>query len=120
MFYRSPFVCSVAGKGDQFLSLDICHPHLSAPITFATIHVASTVEERKVLWGGLLRCQPHQKPWIVVGDFIVVIEPWEKRGGRPFRVAETSDFVEFMSSAGLFDGGFSVQTLLGIIIAKVE
>ena len=30
-----------------------------------------------------------------------------KERGRPFRVVEASDFVEFMGSAGLFDGGFS-------------
>ncbi|XP_027182184.1 uncharacterized protein LOC113780598 [Coffea eugenioides] len=107
VFYNFPIVCSVATEGDQFLSLEICHPHLLAPITFAAVHAASMVEERKVLWDGLLHCQPHQRPWIVVRDFNVVLQPWEKRGGRPFRVAEASDFVEFMGSASLFDGGFS-------------
>ncbi|XP_071906092.1 uncharacterized protein [Coffea arabica] len=94
-------------EGDQFFSLEICHPHVSVPITVTAVYAASTLEARRVLWDGLLQCQPHHKLWIVVGDFNVVVEPWEKRGGRPFRVVEASDFVECMGSAGLFDGGFS-------------
>ena len=83
---------------------------MPVPFNVTALHAASTVEERKVLWDGLLQCQPHHKPWVVVGDFNVVIEPWKKRGGRPFRVDESRDFVEFMGSAGLFDGGFAGPT----------
>nr|XP_027082134.1 uncharacterized protein LOC113704429 [Coffea arabica] len=107
VFFNLPFVGFVTTEGDQFLSLEISHPQLSAPLTVTAVHAASTGEERRVLWDGVLHCQPHQRPWIVVGDFNVVVEPWEKRGGRPFRVAEARDFVDFMASAGLFDGGFS-------------
>ena len=80
MFYKSPFVCSVVGEEDQFLSLDICHPQLSTPITFADVHATSMVEEIRVIWDGLLRCKPHQRPWVVTGDFNVVVDAWEIEG----------------------------------------
>ena len=92
------------------MSLKLWHPHLPVPFDVAAVHAASTVEARRGLWDGILRCNPEQQPWIVVRDFNVILESEEKRKGRLFRVAEARDFVEFMSFAGLLDGGYLGST----------
>ncbi|XP_027151985.1 uncharacterized protein LOC113752040 [Coffea eugenioides] len=107
VFYNSPFSCSTMGEGAQFLSLFIQHPGLVSSVSFSAVNAATTGEERQALWAGLLQCKPSHGPWLVCGDFNVVIKEEEKKGERPFTVAEATDFVAFISSAGLVDGGFS-------------
>ncbi|XP_027158272.1 uncharacterized protein LOC113759893 [Coffea eugenioides] len=107
VFYNNPVVCSIVGEGAQFLSLFIQHPYLVSPVSFTTVHAATTVEERKALWAGLLQYKLSHDPWLVCGDFNVVVGEEEKKGGKPFTVVEAADFVAFMGSAGLVDGGFS-------------
>ena len=84
VFYQAPFTCSVTGEGDQFLALKLGHPQLLVSFDVAAVHAASMVEARRGLWDGLLRCNPGNQPWIIVGDFNVILEPEEKRGGVSF------------------------------------
>nr|CAD1835851.1 unnamed protein product [Ananas comosus var. bracteatus] len=44
-------------------------------------------------------------PTLVCGDFNVITSPEEKLGGRPFKVSEAEDFIEFMDVASLVDVG---------------
>ena len=94
------------GEGNQFLSLFIHHPYLFNSISFAVVHVATTIEERKALWSGLLRYKSQYSPWLVCGDFNVVVVAGEKKWGWPFKIAEAFDFVELVGTTGLVDGGF--------------
>lgn len=107
VIYKSPFCCSFMGDGAQFLNLSVQHPGLVSSVSFSTVHMATTGEEWQALWAWLLQCKPSHGPWLVCGNFNVVIGEEEKKGGRSFTVAEAIDFVTFMSSAGLVDGGFS-------------
>nr|XP_027099065.1 uncharacterized protein LOC113718354 [Coffea arabica] len=71
------------------------------------VHAKCSVEERRVLWCSLLNDKPNSLPWCIGGDFNVILAPHEKRGGRPFAIAEGADFMSFMEEAGIFDVGFS-------------
>ncbi|XP_071933853.1 uncharacterized protein [Coffea arabica] len=95
------------GEGAQFLNLAVQHPGLVSSVSFSAVHAATTREKRQDLWAGLLQCKPSHGPWLVCGDFNVVIGEEEKKGGRPFTVAEATEFVTFMRPAGLVDGSFS-------------
>ncbi|XP_071921800.1 uncharacterized protein [Coffea arabica] len=66
-----------------------------------------SVQERRVLWHTLLNDKPISLPWCIGGDFNVILAPHEKRGGRPFVIAEGMEFMSFMEDAGVFDVGFS-------------
>ncbi|XP_060182082.1 uncharacterized protein LOC132611715 [Lycium barbarum] len=45
-------------------------------------------------------------PWAVLGDFNVIVEADEKKGGRPFNISESFDFLNCMEDSGLQDAGF--------------
>ncbi|XP_071902759.1 uncharacterized protein [Coffea arabica] len=71
------------------------------------VHAKCSVEERRALWYALLKDKPISLPWCIGGDFNVILAPHEKRGGRPFAIAEGMEFMSFMEDAGVFDVGFS-------------
>ncbi|XP_071928071.1 uncharacterized protein [Coffea arabica] len=71
------------------------------------VHAKCSVDERKELWTSLLHDKPTLLPWCIGGDFNVILAAHEKRGGRPFAIAEGMDFMNFMEEAEVFDVGFS-------------
>ncbi|XP_027169406.1 uncharacterized protein LOC113769130 [Coffea eugenioides] len=76
-------------------------------IILSYIHAKCTEWDREDLWNALLRDKPAFNPWFLVGNFNVVTNTEEKRGGLPFRPSEGSDFLNFMAVAGVSDAGFS-------------
>ncbi|XP_027158394.1 uncharacterized protein LOC113760014 [Coffea eugenioides] len=109
LFYNDPFNLVLVGEGEQYFSFLAHHSSLPTPVTVSFAHALCTGEGRRELWSGLLLDRPSQGPWLVGGDFNVVVEAGEKKGGRAFRLSEAIDFLEFMSSAKLFDAGLSIS-----------
>ncbi|XP_027184031.1 uncharacterized protein LOC113782338 [Coffea eugenioides] len=71
------------------------------------VHVKCSRDERRDLWLNLLADKPSSSPWCIGGDFNTILAPHEKRGGRPFGVAEGVELLSFMEEAEVFDVGFS-------------
>ena len=107
IFYSSPFVCSIIGSSDQHISIHVQSQLFSSPIIMSFVHAKCSLEERCGLWCSLLNDKPVSLPWCIGGDFNVILAPHEKRGGRPFAIAEGADFMSFMEEAGVLDVGFS-------------
>ena len=107
VFYNNPFVCSIVGSSDQHISLDVQNPLLPSSIIMSFVHAKCSVDERKELWTSLLHDKPTLLPWCIGGDFNVILAAHEKRGERPFAIAEGVDFMNFMEEAEVFDVGFS-------------
>ncbi|XP_071921792.1 uncharacterized protein [Coffea arabica] len=107
VFYSSPFVCSVVCNSDQHISLAVQHPLLPSSVTMSFVHAKCSRDERRDLWLNLLADKPSSSPWCIGGDFNTILAPHEKRGGRPFGVAEGVELLSFMEEAGVFDVGFS-------------
>ncbi|XP_071917049.1 uncharacterized protein [Coffea arabica] len=64
-------------------------------------------EEQESIWTELLLDKPSSMPWFLVGDFNVIVNGEEKRGGLPFRPTEGLEFLNFMSLVEVCDAGFS-------------
>ncbi|XP_027098892.2 uncharacterized protein [Coffea arabica] len=107
VFYNSLFVCSMVGNSSQHLSLSVQSPLMPGSIIMSFVHAKCSVEERRELWSNLVADKPSSLPWCIGGDFNVIMAPHEKRGGRPFAVAEGVEFMSFLEEAGVFDVGFS-------------
>ena len=73
---------------------------------FSFVHSLCSVEGRQDLWEKLLADKPYSLPWCIGGDFNVIIDAHEKRGGRPFSVAKGIEFLAFIEEAEVFDAGF--------------
>ncbi|XP_027120509.2 uncharacterized protein [Coffea arabica] len=107
ILYKYPFNCSVLGNSTQHISLMVSHPWLPGSMIFSFVHAACTEEGRRELWANLLLDKPQALPWCIGGDFNVIVEASEKKGGRPFAVSEGVDFLAFMQDAEVFDAGCS-------------
>ncbi|XP_070056811.1 uncharacterized protein [Nicotiana tomentosiformis] len=73
----------------------------------STVHAKITTTERRELWDSLTSLNAHvDGPWFYKGDFIIILEPGEKRGGIPNRAYKSFDFVTCMNDCGVKDAGF--------------
>ncbi|KAL0285571.1 UNVERIFIED_CONTAM: hypothetical protein Sangu_2773200 [Sesamum angustifolium] len=61
---------------------------------------------RRMLWEELTRISHHNAPWLVGGDFNVILYPNENQGGDLRRMGPMDDFNEMMIDTGLVDAGF--------------
>ncbi|XP_027156449.1 uncharacterized protein LOC113757288 [Coffea eugenioides] len=107
IFLKNSFQVLLVGNSNQHISLSISHPWLLGPMIFSFVLAMCTIEGRQELWANLLSDKPQALPWCIGGDFNVIVDATEKRGGRPFAMAEGVDFLAFMEEAEVFDAGFS-------------
>ena len=99
--------CSIVEKSCQHLSLQVQYQLLPSTVYFSFVYAKCTVQERQMLWADLMVGTPSDVPWFLTGDFNVIVNEGEKRGGLPFRLTEGEDFLQFMMEAGVSDAGFS-------------
>lgn len=77
----------------------------------SVVHAKCTEIERNELWDSLLRDKTNSAPWVLCGDFNLVVDSSKTHGGRPFSPTKAADFLSFISSSQLFDVGFSSSRL---------
>lgn len=94
----------------QHVTLQVRHLHLPCPITLSFVHAGCKREDRVSLWEDLLSSTPENSPWLLCGDFHLVLNSQEKRGGRTITNVEILEFSSFLSELGLFENGFSGST----------
>mgnify|MGYP004728061091 CR=1 FL=1 len=85
--------------------------------TISFVHGLCTVEVRRALWASLLRDKPIHGPWLICGDFNVVVDVGKRKGGQPFCLFETFDFLDFMLQLNFLMLVCLVSLILGVIIA---
>ena len=108
VFFKEPFSGLVIGESPQHVSVRLSHTHLpGSHLVVSFVHARCTPEERCVLWDGLLRDNPGFAAWVVGGNFNVILEAEEKKGGRAFDPFEAMKFKDFITEANLTDIGFS-------------
>ncbi|KAL2531794.1 Uncharacterized protein Adt_05145 [Abeliophyllum distichum] len=91
----------------QFLHIRVEDPRLPRPMYITPVYASCSPTGRRDLWMGL-----HQislvvdGPWMVGGDFNVIVHNGE-RIGHNTRDRGTSDFADMMMDCGLTDAGYS-------------
>lgn len=66
------------------------------------------MNERSELWDELQTMQPSDGiPWIISGNFNVILNEDEKLGGLPFEQHEAMDFAFFINSCALMEVKFT-------------
>ncbi|KAL0439291.1 UNVERIFIED_CONTAM: hypothetical protein Slati_2412100 [Sesamum latifolium] len=61
---------------------------------------------RRILWEELVKLSNQDAPWLVGGDFNVIMHPNENQGGDMQRLDPMDDFNDMMLETRLIDGGF--------------
>ena len=88
VFYNSVCTCHILGESEQHLTLNVQMQCLPSMVVLSAIHAKCTAQERNQLWLDLVREKPLDMPWLLMGDFNVIAQVEEKRGGLPVRPEE--------------------------------
>lgn len=62
--------------------------------------------QRRQLWDELIGMANTLEPWMVGGDFNVILNSEEKQGGSTPRSGPMDDFGDMLMTCNLFDAGF--------------
>ncbi|KAL6557036.1 hypothetical protein OROHE_006912 [Orobanche hederae] len=62
----------------QMLHVEICHNSLLSVYYLTVVYGRNTKIERRDLWDDLLSVNQNQLPWMVGGDFNIILQPDEK------------------------------------------
>ncbi|KAL4379799.1 hypothetical protein GQ457_02G025960 [Hibiscus cannabinus] len=76
-------------------------------VQFTMVYASPSSARRRHLWSQLLSLDPGGDiPWVVGGDFNVILGADERRGGSNSHVQGSRPFAEFLCRSGLHDMGF--------------
>ncbi|XP_015160507.1 uncharacterized protein [Solanum tuberosum] len=107
VFVREHVHVGVISDSEQQLTLQLTLED-GAQILASAIYVKCTATERMLLWGDIYSIsRDFTIPWMVGGDFNVILGEEEKIGGLPVYPQEYEDVGECLTSSGLEDVNFS-------------
>lgn len=107
IFFDDSLSVNIIGQSDQFLVVQFTHPFFSSDFVSIFVHAHCSNDFRRVLWVDFSLILNAYKNCILYGDFNVVVSAEEKRGGNPFVVSISLDFINFISKNSSLDIGFS-------------
>ncbi|XP_075111586.1 uncharacterized protein LOC107825614 [Nicotiana tabacum] len=92
---------------EQQLNLKLFHRVLGKHLIVTLVYAKCTALERIELWESLYHLASDMMiPWLVGGDFNVILSEEEKYGGLPVSNNEVADFAYCVDTCALYDVGF--------------
>ncbi|KAM3360473.1 putative protein isoform X2 [Capsicum galapagoense] len=107
LFWVGNYNASIFSNTDQQSTIKLQNSNTCKDIFITTVYTKCAPLERKDLWEDLERVhQSIQGPWCIGGDFNVILDPDEKLGGKPHRMAKSFDFSSCMNACEVSNLGF--------------
>ncbi|XP_059295529.1 uncharacterized protein LOC132048860 [Lycium ferocissimum] len=108
LFWTEEWQAQVIVDSVQHVTLKLSHINLQYEAYVTAVYAKCSGAERQELWDsiGQVALNVHV-PWIVGGDFNVILKPEEKLGGLPVHHSETAEFAHFVNNCGLLELKFS-------------
>ncbi|KAF5468656.1 hypothetical protein F2P56_012795 [Juglans regia] len=98
VFWDAEIQVDVLGVSNQQISL-----LLNSSVVVSFVYAKCRYLERRNLWAELLQFCSLSLPWIVIGDFNVIREDGERRGGCPRLPCAMEEFCNFIDAGGLME-----------------
>ncbi|KAL0394544.1 UNVERIFIED_CONTAM: hypothetical protein Slati_4420600 [Sesamum latifolium] len=77
-----------------------------SPKTASFVYAKCNRNSRKLLWEELVKLSSQDVPWLVGGDFNIILHPNENQGGGMRKIGPIDDFNDMMLDIGLIDASF--------------
>ncbi|EOY17513.1 Uncharacterized protein TCM_036737 [Theobroma cacao] len=107
LFHSVEFICEVLLDHPQCLHVRVTIPWLDLPIFTTFVYAKCTRSERTPLWNCLRNLAADMEgPWIVGGDFNIILKREERLYGADPHEGSIEDFASVLLDCGLLDGGF--------------
>lgn len=73
IFFNKLFQHLRKGSNEQHITVEFSHPQLPCPIISSFVHAKCNAQDRLQLWSALEAYSDVKAPWVVCGDFYVVL-----------------------------------------------
>ncbi|XP_060202506.1 uncharacterized protein LOC132630946 [Lycium barbarum] len=108
IFWIDEWLGVVVSESEQQVTLQLTHSSMNQTVLVSVVYAKCDRQEREDLWEDIIALANQQDyPWIIEGDFNVIVSDEEKQGGLPVSSNETLDFSTCIQSCGLIDVGFN-------------
>ncbi|XP_059295467.1 uncharacterized protein LOC132048800 [Lycium ferocissimum] len=112
-FVDAEYEVNVLVDSVQQMTLKLSNSNNSTEMIVTLVHAKCDRIERRELWESLYHLASDKTlPWLVGGDFNVIIDEEEKYGGLPVTLNEVEDFRHCIQSCNLSDLGYEEITHL--------
>ncbi|KAL0309424.1 UNVERIFIED_CONTAM: hypothetical protein Sradi_5884700 [Sesamum radiatum] len=93
---------------EQFIHVVIRSNLFHKPIWCTFVYASCSRSERRNLWDCIFQIASvnAQEPWLIGGDFNIILSAQEKRGGAQPKFRAMEDFANMVLECGLIDAGF--------------
>ncbi|KAI3473655.1 hypothetical protein Pfo_031429 [Paulownia fortunei] len=110
-FVDNDFEFQILRDHEQLLHIEISSKLIASPILVTSVYAKCSTSDRKELWDELRKIADEldSKPWLVGGDFNVILDPHEKKGSSILNTTAMNDFGDMITNCGLIDAGFEGQ-----------
>ncbi|KAF5462727.1 hypothetical protein F2P56_018710 [Juglans regia] len=105
IFSEAKVHVSVLRAYNQQVMMLIFKKHLS--LVVSAVYAKCLYFERRSLWSDLIGFSSLTLPWVVLGNFNIIREDSERRGGNLRLLSTMEDFYRFMDVGGLVEIPFS-------------
>lgn len=91
LFWENTYECEVISNKKQQITMKCRKLGEANYFWITTVYAKSTPTRRKKLWRSLEDIVSG--PWSVLGDFNVILTPEGKKGGKPYTLSKSLDFL---------------------------
>ncbi|KAL6586356.1 hypothetical protein OROMI_001344 [Orobanche minor] len=106
LFSRSDAKISILKNTKQMLHVEVCFISLPNAFYLTVVYGRNTNIERRDLWEDLLSVNQNHSPWMVGGDFNIILHPEEKKGEADPIQSDMEEFNNSLMNCALTDSGF--------------
>ncbi|XP_059306396.1 uncharacterized protein LOC132057813 [Lycium ferocissimum] len=107
VFLDSEMQWEIVLDTEQQLTLKLQHQGIEKDFLATFVYAKCDGNERPTLWDNIYQIADSMNlPWMVGGEFNVILADEEKLGGLPVTLDECEDFAFCINSCGLLDMGF--------------
>lgn len=104
--WKNEINTQLISESDQHVKMEFSHNMLSSTIMLSFVYGSCDGRVRRTLWQDLISSSTSS-PWLVVGDFNVVLNQEEKLGGCHINLNECAEFSNMISQVGLTNMGYT-------------
>ncbi|KAL0412318.1 UNVERIFIED_CONTAM: hypothetical protein Slati_3821500, partial [Sesamum latifolium] len=100
------YFCRRFGFNKVFLHLRFSTDLLPHGLLCTWVYAKHTRAQRRELWNDIRNINPGDEPWLLGGDFNIILEANERKGGAAPKIRTMEDFSDMLLDCGLQDAGF--------------
>ncbi|KAL6536656.1 hypothetical protein OROMI_026237 [Orobanche minor] len=107
LFTETDTKIQILKNTEQMLHVEVNCSSIPTMFFLTVVYGRHTKIQRRDLWDDLLSVSQNQVPWMVGGDFNIILQPEEKKGGAGPIQSDMEEFSDCLLNCNLSDVGFA-------------